>query len=247
MRWGVMSLWHPQKLFAPIARGVITTGSDGTATINFPYPLSKKPTVLLSPDADQVVAVILSWITDASGKYTGCKIKTYKIVPSLLKNITRVVRSVSKSTGSAVTGISVSKKDLVTDTVLKDVTPGKAYALIGIQKFTDTVLADIGNDTGWSVDANNYIRHTHTKSTKTVLTDISVTDDQFVQTISKTTTQVVTGLSTEAGNQVVTDVSPTTGTVVTDVTTTSKTVLSNVSAAAQVVANIPVFYVVVPN
>jgi len=49
-----------------------------------------------------------------------------------------------------------------------------SYPLVyDLTKSTESVVSDIGSDTGWGTDPSGYLRHTHTKTTTTVLRDVS--------------------------------------------------------------------------
>ena len=81
--------------------------------------------------------------------------------------------SLSKSTGSFVTGVSPSTGSFVT----------------GLSKSTGSVVTGLGNDTGYSKDSSGYVRHTH-----------STTTDTFLKDVTPSTGSAVTGVSTSTGS-----------------------------------------------
>jgi hypothetical protein len=87
-------------------------------------------------------------------------------------------------------GVSLS-----TSTGVADVSVSTANVVASISKSTDTLVKEIGTDTGYSTDTAGYIRHTHSKTTTTAVTDISTTPATVVSSISKTTGNFVTGVA----------------------------------------------------
>ena len=163
---------------AALASGAVVTGPDGTATISFPARPSK-PTILLMPDSDQVVAVVAGWVTDASGNYVGATVKAYKLVPSLSTTTATVVSGVSATTATVVSGVSVSTGTFVT----------------GIPSAT-------GDAAGrYSVDSAGVVHHTHAigaPSTGTAVTGVSTATTSVVSGVSTATTAVLSGASLSA-------------------------------------------------
>lgn len=165
-------------LLSPLAVGMVVTGPDGAATISFPaWP--SKPTILLMPDSDQVVAVVAGWVTDASGNYTGATVKTYKLVPSLSTTSTTAVTGVSTTTATVVSGVSTSTGTFVT----------------GIPTAT-------GDAAGrYSVDSAGVVHHTHaigSPTTASAVTGVSTSTTTVVSRVSTTTASVLTGASLSA-------------------------------------------------
>lgn len=132
--------------------GSVTTGSDGAATISF-AARSSKPIVLLTPDADGVVAVIAGWITDAAGNYTGAIVRAYRLLPAVSKTAATVLADVTPSTDTFVKSIPSATGDAAgrytvdaNNVVHHDhpiPAPTTGSAVTGVAKSTTAVLADV--------------------------------------------------------------------------------------------------------
>jgi hypothetical protein len=92
--------------------------------------------------------------------------------------------SLSKSTGSFVTGVSLSTGLFVTG-----VLPSTGSFVTELSKSTGSAVTGLGNDTGYSKDASGYVRHTH-----------STTTDTFLKDVTYSTGSAVTGVSTSTGS-----------------------------------------------
>jgi len=150
-----------------------------------------------------------------------------------------VVTAVSTSTGSAVTSVSLPSHSHVSwkfvsgiQTSLKHdhagtVTPDYPPESL---RYYHAVYDGAGNSTGlWIWDTGSVSGKT--LNTNSVSITPSVSTDNFVKGVSTTREQVVSGVTSTAGDDVVVNVTASTGTFVTDVSTTSKTVVSNISVS----------------
>lgn len=146
--------------------GVVVTGDDGTATITFD-PRPSKPTILLQPDADGVIATITEWIQDTSGNYVGARIKTYRNTPTPALTKKQVVASITPTTTDVVKDVIYGTGDFITD--------------------LPTYTSDAA---GWYwVDTANVIHHKHSWE------DLPVWQPA-VTFVGKTTTTAVSGITT---------------------------------------------------
>jgi len=131
---------------------------------------------------------------------------------SLSKSTGSFVTGVSLSTGSFVTGVSLSTGSFVTG-----VLPSTGSFVTELSKSTGSAVTGLGNDTGYSKDASGYVRHTH-----------STTTDTFLKNVTPFTGSAVTGVSTSTGSAV-TDVRTSTGSAVTGVSTSTGSALTDAS------------------
>jgi hypothetical protein len=225
-----VGFWHPK--LRPIYL-TVTTGSDGTATISFPASKAK-PIVVATAESDNTVVDVISWVTDTAGNYIGAKLIARALTPTLTKStgtfVTGIsvdrrdftkgtaITGVSTTTGTFVTGITVDKRDFTT-----------ASAVTGISTSTGTFVTSVGDDNPYYQDASGYLRHSHAVSTRSAITGVTPSTGTFV-----------TGITSTAGNTVVANVTASTGSAVTGVSTTTGTFVTGITSTAgtTVVANV---------